>query len=491
VDGDAHSVLEVLLQSSPDAVIVVDPAGVIETASPAVSSLFGYTPEELVGQPVEVLVPERFRQAHVHDRHRYSQQAQPRPMGANLDLHGRRRDGSVFPVDISLAPALVDGGLHVGAFIRDATERRRSETLLRHVNEISRLALAGSESTELFKLTAERARELLGAVTAWVAIRGSGDDENVVVIAASGRGAKELAGALVATTTSIAAKVMQQGTVISVPDMSSEPDVIIEAQAAGLGPGLYLPMLAEDGAVGALVIARGAAERPFDMAEMATAETFASAAAVVVALDQARQSIDELKMMAEHERIARDLHDTVIQRLFAVGMGLSATERLADPKVGDRIGEAVDALDDVIRDIRETIFDLGRPSAVGSRVHQAVREVIGEAKKQLGFSPRLAFRGPVEAAISDQILPHLVAVLRESLSNVARHANASAVDVVVQTGSRTASVVVSDNGVGIADLASAGHGLENMKSRAEQLGGEFSLDPRLPTGTLLLWSVPV
>ena len=190
-------------------------------------------------------------------------------------------------------------------------------------------------------------------------------------------------------------------------------------------------MITQDGPIGALVVARDTDAEPFNAVETAAAEVFASAAAVGIALGGTRDTLEAMHLVSEHERIARDLHDTVIQRLFALGMGLQGAQRLSSGAVGERISRSVQAIDEVIREIRETIFDLNRPQGADLDVRQRVRAVAGEVGGQVGFTPRTTFRGPVEAAVSDEMISHLLAVLREALTNVGRHARASTVDVVV------------------------------------------------------------
>jgi PAS domain S-box-containing protein len=491
VSDARNELFEAMFRSSPDGLIVVGADGRIEMASPAAEKLFGYRSEEIEGQPVEFLVPHDRRQSHLDHRRDYMVQPQGRPMGVGLDLNGRRRDGSVFPVDISLVPTLLDGQLHVGAFVRDATERRRGEDLLRFVNEISRRTLAGGSTSDLLALTAQRARPLVGAVVAWIAVPDGGAPDRMVVAAADGEGSEVFVGALIPREGSLAAHVMEDGQALLVDDMVAEPAVLPAARAAGLGPGLYVPMLSETSALGALVLARTPLDGAFNHGEVSVAEVFASAAAIILALGAARQSLEDLRMTAEQERIARDLHDTVIQRLFALGMRLQAAERLADAAVGERIRGAVDAIDQVIREIRETIFDLNRPDSGDPHLRQVLRNVAAESSEQLGFTPRLAFRGPVEAAVSDELESQLVSVLREALSNVARHAKASSVDVVLVAAEGSVTISIADDGVGVPEGLSAGHGLENMGTRAAQLGGELVVSRRSPSGTLLRWQVPI
>ena len=291
-------------------------------------------------------------------------------------------------------------------------------------------------------------------------------------------------------STSLSARAMAGGRTVVVDDMRAEPSVLSEARSRGFGPGAYFPMISQDGPIGALVVVRDADAEPFNSVESAAAEVFASAAAVGIALGGARDTLEAMHLVSEHERIARDLHDTVIQRLFALGMGLQGAQRLASGAVGERISRSVQAIDEVIREIRETIFDLNRPPGADFDVRQRVRAVAGEVGGEVGFTPRTTFRGPVEAAVSDEMISHLLAVLREALTNVGRHARASTVDVVVAATADTVTLSVADDGIGPSSGPSAGHGLANMADRAAELGGELTISSRRPRGTLLLWTVP-
>jgi len=477
VVGGRAQLLEALVLASPDAVVVVGDSGRIEMASPAVAALFGYRPEELVGQDVEVLVPEGLRDLHRRHRRSYKARPQARPMGSGLALEGRRKDGTVFPLDVSLAPVAVGGSRLVGAFVRDATERRRGEDLLRYANEISQGLLAGQPTLDCLALAARRGRQLAGAAAAWVAAPGrSGALE---VAAADGQAPCPPGHALAGDSPE--ARALARGLPVLAGDPGAE-------EGRGLGPALYLPMTRDDGPVGVLAVARGPGAAGFDPAVARALETFASAASIVFSLARARQELERLRLVSEQERIARDLHDTVIQRLFAVGMSLQGLLKLADGPVAERLDAAVEAIDEVIREIRETIFELNQPADAGVR-HQ-LAEVAAEAAGQLGFRPRLAFRGPVEAALPAEALPHLVAVAREALANVARHAGASAAEVVVSADDGHVTLEVADDGKGIGQGPFAGHGLANMGQRAATLGGSLRVAPRRPAGTLVSWRVP-
>jgi PAS domain S-box-containing protein len=481
--------LEALITASPDAIVVVDASGMIEMASPAVEALFGYPPAELIGEPVEKLVPERKRASH--QRHQADYRAEPvaRAMGSGLDLFGQRRDGTTFPVDVSLAPVNLEGQFKVAAYVRDATARRRHLDLLHHVNEISQTLLGGAPTPDTLWLTAARARGLVDARASWIVV--PHERRELVVAAADGAGTEQLQGARLSAEQSLSARVVTTGESIAIPDMAADPAVLPEAGPLRLGPGLYLPLHAEDASVGTLVVARAAEDRPFDPDETRALEVFAAAAAIVLSLGQAREDVEQLQIVAEHERIARDLHDSVIQRLFALGMSLQGVQILADGILKDRVASAVDAIDEVIRDIRETIFELGRRPSGRLDVRQQLRQAAAEAAEPLGFAPRLAFRGPVDTAVDEDVLPHVVAVAREALSNAARHAHASRVDVILDAKDGWINLSVADDGAGAPDGPFAGHGLANLDRRAVALGGQLTLRRRDPCGTVLEWRVPI
>ena len=219
------------------------------------------------------------------------------------------------------------------------------------------------------------------------------------------------------------------------------------------------------------------------------------AAAAGVAIENARliTRVNELAVVEDRERIARDLHDTVIQRLFATGMLLQSTLPLvnADPqKAAGRIGEAVDDLDTTIKDIRSAIFSLERSRADLKRLRSRVLEVVEDASDALGFVPRVVFEGPVDSTVSETVGGELLATLREALSNVSRHAKASRVGITVAVGEDVCLRVV-DDGVGpSAETSRSGYGLRNMASRADTLGGTFALRAGLSGGSELEWRVP-
>jgi PAS domain S-box-containing protein len=209
----------------------------------------------------------------------------------------------------------------------------------------------------------------------------------------------------------------------------------------------------------------------------------------LAAEEEHRRIRHALLVTEDRERIARDLHDTVIQRLFAAGMALQGTAaRIDDDEARARIERAVDELDTTIKEIRTAIFALQAPPDGGPGLRGELVRVANEARSSLGTSPRLQFDGPVES-IDHQISAHLVPVLREALANVARHAGAAEVRVIVQVDDEV-HLVVLDDGVGVPDSVHGGNGLANLTARAEQLGGACRVSRREDGGTRVDWHVP-
>jgi signal transduction histidine kinase len=207
--------------------------------------------------------------------------------------------------------------------------------------------------------------------------------------------------------------------------------------------------------------------------------------------------VRELGLAADRERIARDLHDTVIQRLFATGLSLQAAIPLArDDRLRERVEQAIEDLDDIISQVRTTIFALEPPPGSEKGTRARVLEICADARRSLGFDPEVRFVGPIDGHVFGYVATELLSTLREALSNVARHARAGRVEVEL-TVTDAVTLSVTDDGVGV-DIhhddpvrASGGHGLPNMAARAEALGGEFVASRRPGGGTYISWRVPL
>lgn len=209
-----------------------------------------------------------------------------------------------------------------------------------------------------------------------------------------------------------------------------------------------------------------------------------------LSIEAERQRTAELELLIdERERIAADLHDSVIQRLFAVGISLQALASRRDLAGVERLDDAIDQIDATIKEIRATIFSIAAPHAAPD-LEREVRALCQQAERFLPSSPELSFAIDGVESVPDRLQIEIIATLREALSNVARHAQAHNVRVDVKVGKRV-DIEVVDDGVGLVNASSAGSGLRNLDSRARRLGGEFQISAGAAGGTVLHWTVPL
>jgi PAS domain S-box-containing protein len=622
--SDTIELLEVFLGLVPDAAVVVDDEGKIVGANQLAEPVFGYSVDELRGAPVELLIPERFRHQHRYHRISYADTPRARPMGVGLELAGRRRDGTEFPVDISLAP--VTGGdrplviaairdaterraataaqaqlaaivtssqdaivsmtvegrvtswnpgaerilgyspaevadlhvsrvippdtsaefeellaavmagesttprdtewlrhdgtrLHVAvsvsplrdaagrllgfsALLRDITERKQAEAELRRLfaeeqrqerwqaatSEIRLSLLSGTDLHESLAMICRWASDLLDADTAAVVIS---EDGHLRLAAGSG-GSSHLAGLSLSPERSLAGRVVASGRIERVAGLGSDVTIELPGQYAGpVGPAIGVPIVSDRGGSGALVVVRSEGRPEFGPDGDLLAEGLADHAALALELDRARAAHERLLLVGERERIARDLHDLVIQRLFATGIGLQSVLRLVDdPTAVERVTRSVEDLDTTIREIRSTIFALETPGSPVSGLRSEVLQLAGSAGKSLGFEPTVRFDGPVDASVPEDVVPHLRAAVREALSNIGRHAHAKRVEIDLVAVDRNIVLTVTDDGVGMGDTPRES-GLAHLRERAEGLGGAFEISSSPAGGTRLEWQVPL
>jgi len=252
---------------------------------------------------------------------------------------------------------------------------------------------------------------------------------------------------------------------------------------------VVIPLRAHLAERGALVAVYDQATGAQEPEERELLESFADQTAL--ALDRAQALADraELAVISDRERIARDLHDVVIQRLFATGLQLQAIRSVAvNPEVSTRIDQTVDDLDLTIRDIRGTIFELQNRQSASLRAE--VRTLVREYVPVLGFTPTVRTGGALDTAVPRDVRDHLLAVLREAVSNIARHALADHAEVDVEVRGDELVLAVVDDGAGLREGRSES-GLRNARRRAQGLGGTLELSPREPRGTSFVWRVPL
>jgi signal transduction histidine kinase len=410
------------------------------------------------------------------------------PVGAR-DTRWRRRDGSLLDVALSASPLRDASGrlLGVSLLARDITERKHNEQYQAATAEIRLSLLSGAPLAESRKLICRRACELLDGRAGVLLVLARG---GLVIAAAAGQvDAGRVIGMEVALDSSFSGRIVGAGAASRLRRLAGEVDTSRFGDIP-LGPAVGSPARAERGVTGALVVVRGLGAAEFTEADVSIAQGLADQAALATEMARAREDAERLLLADDRDRIARDLHDLVVQRLFATGMSLQGVLRLiGDSRASERILTAIDDLDTTIREIRSAIFALESPTGASSGFRAEVLRLAARAAEGLGFEPSVRFEGPVDNTVPPELAPHVFAVLREALSNVARHARATRVEVHVAVG-KGLSVVVNDNGVGFDDPPRSS-GLANLRQRAEALGGEMEISGRREGGTRLAWHVPL
>lgn len=452
-----------LIEATPDGIVIVDAGGRILLVNQRTEDLFGYDRGDLLGKPVETLLPEPVRDVHRAHRTRYRAEPRVRAMGGGLELRGRRSDGREFPVEISLSPLHSDAGTFVIATVRDVTERLAVEEenrRIRHTLDATKDAVFLFDPHTLrFCYVNQGAVEQVGY-----------HRDELLGMTPLHLNPEITEGEFRALLAPLIDGSVTARTVQTVHRHRSGRDVPVEVVVQ------YPP--AREGTTRLMV----ALVR--DVTERLETERRLREAAQELAL--ARQV---LAVTEDRERIARDLHDSVIQRLFAAGMTLQGTlGRLQDGAARERVERAVTELDETIREIRSAIFGLQAPVDGGPGLRGELIRLVAEARPALGFSPRLQFAGPVES-VAPEIAEQLLPSLREALANVARHASATSVRITLDVGDEVVLRVV-DDGVGLRGEVVGGHGLRNLADRAALVGGTCTVGRGDDGGTVVEWRVP-
>ena len=409
----------------------------------------------------------------------------------NLYLTEKTGGGDFTEQDEAITVALAAAAgvvIENARLYRDASRRQQ---WLEATADVTARLLGPSQHQEALHLITDRAREIAEADLALLILRRP--DEGLAVYAMSGLEGKlvpddpdGMAGVLVSQT-------MMTGEPRKIEDLHAtvpEAAAWLESEGAGpLGAAVKVPLLTPDRVEGVLALIWQRDHMvPFRELDIELPWRFAEQAALALQVARARVAQERLAVFEDRDRIGRDLHDLVIQRLFAIGLSLENTTRMIDqPDPARRVVTAVDDIDATIKDIRRSIFALSAPEGTPD-IRIAVGEVVDRAAEALGVRPTLRFEGPVQTEVSNTAAPQLLAVLGEALSNVVRHAEAATVDVRLEVG-ELVRLVVTDDGRGIPETARQS-GLLNMRDRAERLGGRFNVHPGDRGGTVLTWEIP-
>ena len=412
-----------------------------------------------------------------------------------------KRGGAEFTEDDEAV--LIALGAAAGVAIENARlyeAARRQQRWVQASAEVTTRLLSGSEPGEVLADITRQALELSGADLATVALPDE-EGRRLTITYAEGDGAAATRGLVLPAGQSLSGHVLSLGEPVTSDDFAADERASAAARSAmsQVGPAILFPLGAPGNVHGVLTVGRRHGAAPFPQAQADVVASFAAQAGVALELAASRDDAERLSLFEDRDRIARDLHDLVIQRLYATGMSLQGTmPMISRPEVASRITNAVDAMDETIKDIRGTIFALQAHDATRPPDLRAyIVGLVEEMSSMLGYDPSLRLGAGLgaHAQVKPEVGEQALAALREALSNAARHSGASQVDVTVDVApDGFLAVQVADNGTGISPNVSRS-GLRNMARRAEKLGGELRLGPAdpaaSPPGTLLEWRVPL
>jgi signal transduction histidine kinase len=410
----------------------------------------------------------------------------------NIYLTNKRRGAVEFSEEDE--EALVILAAQAGIAIENARlyeEATRRERFLEAMREIANATLTRADIDDTLRLIVARARELASAAVAWVAVPEHGDTLRVAV--ADGDAAEAIAGMTIPLEGSLSGEVVRVGASISLEDSRADGRAYAPlAEVADVGPAVYVPLSVHGRPFGTLAVANHPSEARFDAEIERLMETFGEQTAVALEYARAQQEVERLIVLEDRERIAKELHDGVIQALFAVGMGLQGAAMMsAEPGIAERIEGSVAEIDRVIRDLRNYIFGL-RPGILADRqLDNAMRALVDEFGSRSGVVTVLDLDEKVAQELT-HVAADVVQVTREALSNVGRHAGASTCRVSLHRIGDVAVLEVDDDGHGFDPRnVRRGEGLTNLEERTAAIGGHVSFASAPDDGTTVRVELPL
>jgi len=421
------------------------------------------------------------------------------PILADGELYGElllfSRPGAGFSHDHESALVTVTAATGVvvaTAVLRDEAERR--QRWLDASADVVAALLVHDAPERVLDLVVQRAREVddadLAAIVAPAAISG-----RLVVQVAAGTNAERIVGLEADGAGTPIGAVLESETPQRLAGRGAQlqgwqpqtPDLAVLD-----GPCMLVPFAAERRPLGVLVVARQVGRPAFEDTDVGLASMFAAHAGLAVEFTRAQRDREWLAVLEDRDRIARDLHDVVIQRLFVAGLRLQGVARGAvAPEVAQALETTVDELDRTVTEIRRRIFSMRSPLGGRDGLRARLLAVCTSAAGPLGFEPSVQLDGPLDTVVPDAVAEHLTAVLRESLVNAARHARATELEVQARTTGQAVLIEVADNGIGLAPTVRRRAGLTGVSRRAEELGGTMRVTARPGGGTVLSWEVPL
>ncbi|MGW2590201.1 GAF domain-containing protein [Streptomyces sp. NPDC001515] len=462
----------------------------------------------ILGELIRHPVPLRLRELSEHPSS-YGFPAHHPPMRSFLGVPIRVRDevfGNLYltekrgALDFDEEDEAVVSTLAVAAGIaienaRLYGEGRRRQQWLAASSDFTSALLSGAAEAEVLEGMLEQAVDIVGAdLGAFYLVGPNGELAGSIAL---GEGAEAHRGIVLPNCQgTLAAEALAGDGLVTVADVEADARITQQPERwQGFGPAVAVTIGTKEKLSGVLVLARHRGRPVFTGAEVTALPSFAGQAALALELADRRRDAEQMSLLEDRDRIARDLHDLAIQRLFATGMTLqSARPFVEHPEGAERLNRAIDDLDATIKIIRSTIFGLREHETAGGppKLRSRVLRAVDDARRPLGFAPAVRMEGLIDTEVAEEVADHVVAVIGEALSNVARHARATQVEAAVVADAGMLTVTVTDDGVGLPEGIRRS-GLRNLAERAERLGGALSVSrrPKPHGGTVLEWRVPL
>jgi PAS domain S-box-containing protein len=488
-----------ILSIADEAIISVDETYHIFLFNQGAARIFGYTSKEALGQPLDLLLPERF--VAVHRRHIADFAASTvtaRLMGERQEIFGRRKNGQEFPAEASISRLEIDGRPFFTVILRDVTERKQAEAErekliaeLQALNEAAQAITCELSLEPVLQKIAQVARTLLKARYAALGIHGERGMLSRFITAGISPAEQARIG-LLPIGQGLLGLLLRQGQSLIVNDIARHPARGgFPAHHPNMHKLLGVPIFSKSALIGGLYLADKADGSDFMAADQQVIETLALHAAIAIENARLYEKAEQVVTLEERERFARDLHDGIIQSIYGVGLSLENMKADLTPTeepLRAQINLSLKSLATVITDLRGYIFDL-RPQALNQQgLSTRLAELIQEIQANTSLVIEAEVDPNIGAYLSEQQADHIFHICHEALSNVVRHAKARHIYLGLTQAGDTVSLRVEDDGIGFepSSPANPGHyGLANLRARVAQLNGVLDLDSAPQQGTRL------
>jgi PAS domain S-box-containing protein len=487
-----------------DGIVTINDKGVVESFNPAAERIFGYTAAELLGRPLVLLIPERHREAHQLALANISKAGESSDSERSLETYGLRKDGTEFPMELSVATWKVREGTYHTAVLRDITARKQAEEALRtHTNRLEAVRAVATEITRelelsrLLNLITRRAAELFRATSGSVLLW---DEQAQQLIPQSWYGFGDWFKSIrLQLGEGFAGTIAQRGQGLIVHHCSASPDAFAEfSQNLGMGALVGQPLMYHDRLLGVIIVGNVGTERVFTDQDLEMLGLFADQAAIAIENARLYGEIQSLAVAQERQRLAREMHDSVAQSLSLLHLQIAKMQEgqaAADSRLTASLRDMTKITENAYDELRQSIYGLRTMVSRGLGWVATLDEYLHEFTTRTGIKVTLETADGLPAELPPVTEVQLVRIVQEALANVRKHAGTDHARVQLQPTERSVRVTIEDDGCGLQPEASTAikqrhFGLEIMRERAESLGGQLAIESTPGHGTRIVATLP-